>query len=304
MKVAALDLGSNTFLCLIAEVENSEITKVYADHSEVVRLGQDLSKSKSFHPDALSRADVCLQKFSELIKKENPERILAMATSAARDAINGEELFKIATKYSIPLEIIPGDREAQITYQGAVSGKAEGPSGTMVIDIGGGSTEIIFGRGKNLLAGKSFDIGCVRLTEKYITTQPTTVAEIMRATSLIDQSLQEAKLLQPSDFSIDQIIAVAGTPTSLAAAAIGGYKADLVDGYILDRARLNDWFFRLSKANVEEKIEMGIPRGRADVILIGVIILLRTLIIFEKEQLNVSTRGVRYGVALEIFIRK
>ena len=303
MKVAAIDLGSNTFLCLIAEVDNSGITKVYSDHSEVVRLGQELERTKCFHPEALLRADACLSRFSEVIKKERPERVLAMATSAARDASNKEELFKLAAKYSIPVEIIPGDKEAQITYQGAVSGGSAENTNTMVIDIGGGSTEFIFGAGPSLLAGKSFDIGCVRLTEKYISTQPTGVIEIMKVTSIIDHCLQETITLQPIGFSPDRIIAVAGTPTSLAAAEIGGYYAEQIDGFTLDRARLNDWLFRLSKASVDEKIKMGIPAGRADVILIGVIILLRTLIIFEKQQLTVSTRGVRYGVALEIFNR-
>ena len=303
MKVAAIDLGSNTFLCLIAEVENSKIIKVYSDHSEVVRLGQDLDRAKCFHPEALKRAEACLKKFSEIISHEKPERVLAMATSAARDATNKAELFELAARHGIPLEIIPGEKEAQITYQGAVSGSTDQTIKTMVIDIGGGSTEFIFGNGPFMLAGKSFDIGCVRLTEKYISNQPTGVNEIIRVTSVVDQCLQEALSLQPPYFSADRIIAVAGTPTSLVAAELGGYNAELIDGFSLDRARLNDWFFRLSKASVEEKIKMGIPSGRADVILIGVIILLRTLIIFEQQQLTVSTRGVRYGVALEIFSR-
>ena len=153
MKVAALDLGSNTFLCLIAEVQSAGIVKIYSDHSEVVRLGQELEKTKSFHPEALIRADVCLRRYSEIIKTEKIDRILAMATSAARDAKNSEELFKLAAKYAIPLEIVPGDREAQITYQGAVSGNFENAMDTMVIDIGGGSTEIIYGKGQEFLTG-------------------------------------------------------------------------------------------------------------------------------------------------------
>lgn len=303
MKVAALDLGSNTFLCLIAEVVDEKIVKTYSDHAEIVRLGQNLSTTGSFHPEALARADECLKKFSLIIQESKPDRVLAMATSAARDANNKEELFKIAVKHGIPLEIIPGEMEAQITYRGAVSGAPEENSDTIVLDIGGGSTEIIFGRAAKLLAGKSFDIGCVRLTEKYISSQPTDVKDIMRATSVIDKCLQEATELQPPGFSPENIIAVAGTPTSLAAAEFGEYDASRIDGYKLDRAKLNDWFLKFTKASVEEKIGMGIPAGRADVILIGVIILLRTLIIFDRQHLIVSTRGVRYGVALEVSSR-
>jgi exopolyphosphatase/guanosine-5'-triphosphate,3'-diphosphate pyrophosphatase len=255
-----------------------------------------------FHADALVRADECLKRYGAIIAEAKPDRVLAMATSAARDASNKDELFKIAERHAIPLEIIPGEKEAQITYSGAVSA-ASAAIDTMVIDIGGGSTEIIFGRGSNLIQGKSFDIGCVRLTEKYITAQPTSIKDIMSATSIIDRCLQEAESLMPQDFSPEEIIAVAGTPTSLAAAEIGEYNASLIDGYSLNREKLNDWFLKLTKATVAEKVAMGIPSGRADVILIGVIILLRTLIIFDKPQLSVSTRGVRYGVALEIFNR-
>lgn len=300
MKVAALDLGSNTFLCLIAEVVDGQIVKIYSDQSEVVRLGQGLEKEKRFHPEALARAEECLKKFSKTILEQKPERVLAMATSAARDAVNKEDLFALGTQYNIPIEIIPGDKEAAITYQGAISGARITESDLMVIDIGGGSTEFIFGRGTKLLKGESFNIGCVRLTEKYISKQPTSVSEIMQVTSFIDTHLQKAYELQPPDFRLGQIIAVAGTPTSLVAAELGEFDVGRIDGYVLDRAKLNDWFLKLTKATVEEKINMGIPSGRADVILIGVIILLRALIIFNQNQLTVSTRGVRYGVALEI----
>ncbi len=303
MKIAALDLGSNTFLCLIAEVSDNKIFKTYSDHSEVVRLGQNLATTGSFHPEALARAEACLMRYSQIIKDAKPDRVLAMATSAARDSLNKEELFKIAAKYGVPLEIIPGEKEAQITYKGAVSGSDDENCDTMVIDVGGGSTEVIFGRGSQMVVGKSFDIGCVRLTEKYIGSQPTQIKDIMRATAVIDRCLQEAAELQPPEFSPEKIIAVAGTPTALVAAEFGGYNASQIDGYKLDRAKLNDWFLKLTKASVEEKIAMGIPAGRADVILIGVIILLRALIVFDRQELTVSTRGVRYGVALELFSR-
>ena len=299
MKIAALDLGSNTFLCLIAEVEAGAITRIYADETEMVRLGQQLEANRHLHPEALQRADACLERYSRLIKEHKPQRVLAMATSAARDAVNKHELFAIAAKHGIPLEIIPGDKEAEITYQGAVSALKDENKNILVLDIGGGSTEFVFGHEKNLLIGKSFDIGCVRLSERFITNQPTPVKEVLAATAYIDSQLQAALELTPKDFKLDQIIAVAGTPTSLVVAELGFFDPALIDGFALDRAKLNDWFFRLSKATVDEKINMGIPKGRADVILVGVIILLRALNLFGLQQITVSTRGVRYGVALE-----
>lgn len=298
MKVAALDLGSNTFLCLICEVHQGRIGQIYADEVQVVRLGQGLSSSKSFHPEALERAKKTLKDFSDLIKKHQPEKVLAMATSAARDATNKEELFRICRDFNIPLEIISGAQEAQITYSGSTSGVSD-KNNYLVVDIGGGSTEFISGQGHQMISGHSQNIGCVRLTEQFISSQPTAASEIQKCREKINQVLADSKnkLNLKSDF---QILAVAGTPTSLAAAEIGGFDEKKVDGYKLTQKNLQAWLDKLIKATVEEKQKMGIPPGRADVILVGVLILLSTLEVFCKDELTVSTRGVRYGVALNM----
>lgn len=303
MKVAALDLGSNTFLCLIAEVDQNGVSEIYSDTVEVVRLGQGLLNTNTFHPEALKRADVCLRNFSAIIDKHKPDKVLAMATSAARDARNQQELFDICRKYKIPLEIIPGESEAAITYQGAVSGLGGTDENLMVLDIGGGSTEFIFGRGKTLITGASYDIGCVRLTEKIITHQPTPASEVQQIITSVDPEIAKARAMMPSDFKLDQIIAVAGTPTSLAAAELGFFDPAKINGYRMSESKLENWQKKLSKSSINEKIEMGIPTGRADVILVGVIILLQTLRRFSLHEITVSTRGVRYGVALEMYNR-
>lgn len=300
MKVAALDLGSNTFLCLIADVENQQIKKVYTDLVEVVRLGQGLSQSKNFHPEALLRADQCLGRFAKEILNYKPEKVLAMATSAARDAANQEEFFVICKKHDIPIEIIQGEKEAAITYQGATSGLVPSQKNILVVDIGGGSTEFIFGKDQNILSGESYNIGSVRLTEKFIFEQPTPKDQIENARDFINIHIEKAFRLMPNDFKIDEIIAVAGTPTALAAAHMGRFDPERVEGFVLTENDLQNWSERFSVASVQQKIEMGIPQGRADVILIGALILLQTLKKFKKQSMIVSTRGVRYGVALEI----
>ncbi len=296
MKIAALDLGSNTFLCLICEVKNNQILKVYSDQVEVVRLGQDLQKTKEINTDALVRAKKCLEKFSETIQKEKPDRILAMATSAARDAENKQELFKICQNLNIPLEIIAGEKEAEITYQGAIS-KIISEKNRLVIDIGGGSTEFIFGSGLKLIQGQSLNIGCVRLTEKFISAQPTTENEISVLQKFISNEISK---INSASFKIDEVLAVAGTPTTLAAVEIGKFQVDIIDGYIFKLDRLEKWLSELIPLSIAEKIQKGFPEGRADVILVGLIILIETLKYFNKDQLVVSTRGVRYGVALEV----
>lgn len=304
MKVAALDLGSNSFLCLIAEVSHAGIGQVYSDHVEIVRLGQGLNLTKKFSRDALQRAEQCLAKFSRIINEHKPDKILAMATSAARDATNKEELFYIAKKYNIPIEIISGDLEASITYQGAISGNiienSNENQNLMVVDVGGGSTEFIFGQGQNILKCHSRNIGCVRLTEQFITSQPTPEHEITLARDFIDEQIKKTKLDLSQDLWPKNIVAVAGTPTTLAAVELGAFDVTKINEYKLDHQKLKNWFDKLKNATICEKITMGIPEGRADVILIGVMILLRTLELFELDHMTVSTRGVRYGIALEL----
>ncbi len=298
MKVAALDLGSNTFLCLICDVNQGQIGEIYSDEVQVVRLGQGLTTTKNFHPEALIRARKTLSDFSETIKKYRPEKVLAMATSAARDAENKEELFKICKDLDIPLEIISGNEEARITYAGSVSGIAANEIKTLVVDIGGGSTEFIVGQGSKFLNGHSQNIGCVRLTEKHISSQPTSFDEINKCKTEILEALKESKL--KLNYDVDQILAVAGTPTALVAAELGEFDPKKIDGYKLTKQKLIEWLEKLSGASVSQKQKLGIAEGRADVILVGVLILLATLEVFCKDEVFVSTRGVRYGVAIHM----
>ena len=166
-----------------------------------------------------------------------------------------------------------------------------------MIDIGGGSTEFIFGSGLKLIQGQSLNIGCVRLTEKFISAQPTTENEISVLQKFISNEISK---INSASFKIDEVLAVAGTPTTLAAVEIGKFQVDIIDGYIFKLDRLEKWLSELIPLSIAEKIQKGFPEGRADVILVGLIILIETLKYFNKDQLVVSTRGVRYGVALEV----
>jgi len=298
MKVAALDLGSNTFLCLICEVVDGQITQIYSDDVEVVRLGQDVNKTKRLHPEALARAQKTLTHFKKTIDLHKPDAVLAMATSAARDSENKEELFKICSDLQIPLEIIPGHKEAQITFEGSISGLTTTNSNQLIVDIGGGSTEYILGQNRAILISQSLNIGCVRLTEQFVKQQPTQEKQIQELTQFIHQQIVDFK--NKTQLTINEILAVAGTPTTLAAVEIGYFDPQKIDGYIIARSSLEKWLERLTQTSVEQKLAMGFPAGRADVILVGIIILLETLKIFNMDKLFVSTRGVRFGIALEV----
>lgn len=304
MIVAALDLGTNSFLCLIAEVEGGRILRVIEDHVEVVRLGQDVQKTGRFHPEALNRAKACLERFKTVIDRHRPDRTLAMATSAARDVTNGVELFKIGEALNIPIEIIPGGREAEITYLGATSHLPEDGKCRLVIDVGGGSTEYIVGRDKRINFAQSLNLGCVRMTESLIKNQPTPISELNALTQKVFSEINQVKE-KIFESKIDEVIAVAGTPSAIAAIELGGFQASKVDGYKLTLPGLQALKEKLASLSVEEKINtLGVEKGRADVILVGCEILLQSLFLLKLQQMTVSTKGVRYGVAIEIASRK
>lgn len=302
MKVAALDLGTNTFLCLIADVESGAVSKIYADEVRVVRLGQDVNQTHRFHPEALIRARQALTEFAELIKTHQPQKVLAMATSAARDVSNAEELFMIGRELKIPIQIIPGEREAEITYAGAVSGSADSRR-RLVIDVGGGSTELIVGTGSRLVAGESLNLGCVRLTEQFQLRTPVGDEKIEQVRAWIQNEMQPtlANLKSKIGDSLEEVLAVAGTPTELARVEIGAFIPEKIDGFLLTQSKLKNWI-QIFKTHTKDEIiqKFSVHPGRADVILIGALLLLECLRATSMDAMKVSTRGVRYGVALEM----
>lgn len=298
MKVAALDLGTNSFLCLIAEVENSVIVKEYSDQVEIVRLGQDVNKTKMFHPDALARAEKALKVFKEKIDFFKPDKIQAYATSAARDVTNRELFFNLFKKYQIPLEIISGDKEAQFTFFGGIS-HLPPEAHYAVVDIGGGSTEIIYGNKSEIKFAHSFDVGTVRLKEMFLKNEIPTSLEWQRFHDHIlkswDPFLDKMKRIANSEV---QLVAVAGTPTEIAKIEIGHFDAAKIDRMILSSQQLENWQDKLSMIPDAEKISrFGVSPGRADVIVPGIVILLNVMKILSKAKVTVSTKGLRYGIA-------
>lgn len=298
MIVAALDLGSNSFLSLVAEGEGGRINKVLSDEVEIVRLGQDVDKTKRLHPEALARAQKCLEKFRKDIDRFQVDKIKAVATSAARDATNSEELFKIGRDLQIPIEIIDGNREAETTYKGAIFDQDPSRS-YAVIDIGGGSTEMILGQGHKFLFKKSINVGAVRFSERYIAGYPISPKHLRELENAILHEVQkEAAPL--TSHPIDTVVAVAGTPTSLAAVELGGFVESKVHGYELSRTSLENWKSKLAESQLEEKIRWGFEPKRADIIIVGVIVLIEMMKILGVERIKTSTKGVRFGVALDL----
>ena len=298
MKVAAIDCGTNTTLLLVAEVSRGGVTQVYRDEIVVTRMGQGVAATKRFHPSALTRMDECLSHYSKIIASEKPERVLAVATSAARDVTNARELFTIGEKHGIPIQVIAGGDEAKITFEGATF-EYRTKEGLCVVDVGGGSTEVVTRRNSRIV-GTSVNVGSVRLTEMFVTKMPTPRGEVSELLNYARQGFNEVREHLPRP-PVCEVIAVAGTPTTLAAVLQNkNYSEKAVHGFKIKRQTLEDWLYRLAAMSLDERIHTtGMDSKRADVIVAGTAVLLAALQALGAEAMTVSTRGVRYGIALQ-----
>lgn len=295
MRVAALDLGSNTFLLLIADMNGDRIEKVISDETQVTRLGQGVHLAREFHPDALARAEACLSEFASKIRAAGCGRVLAVATSAARDVKNGNRLLEIGKKHGIPIQIISGDDEATITYEGATSDLKD--SRALVIDVGGGSTEVI-GRDQAVTKGCSLDIGSVRLTEMFLPKHPCGAEELRKLQAYVDEQIRKSEPRLPKSF--DQVVAVAGTPTSLVMLQLQSdeFVENKINGYKLSVDSIWRWRDRLAGLSILERQALpGMQPQRADVLVAGATILASVARALGTQDILVSTKGVRYGVA-------
>lgn len=303
---ASIDLGTNTCLLLVAEAaEKSSFPgelRVVSDHSTVVRLGQGVDRTRELHPDAIARTLACLNRYAEIVRSQGakPEEAVCVATSQARDAKNGAEFFaRVERETGFRFRVISGDEEARMSFLGALLPGMD-PARSAVIDIGGGSTEIISRVGGEW-GGKSIDVGSVRFTERFLKSDPVTDEQFWACQAAIDDALQEFipwREKMPRDL---QLIAVAGTATTLAAwhLELPAFDAAKIDGQTLTRGDVHRQVEELKWRTVEERKRLtGIEAGRADVLLAGAMILWRAMEVLGFPELRVSTRGLRYGALI------
>lgn len=295
MPRASIDLGTNTCLLLIQGEDGS----ILHDESNVVRLGQGVADSQMLNPEAMARAHLCLRKYAQIMREYgmDPKDCLAVGTAQARDAKNAVEFFdSIQKDFGIGFRTLSGEQEAQATFLGA---KLPGISSDqmVVMDIGGGSTEIVSHQVK-----KSLNMGAVKITEKFLKSNPVTDAEFWAAEKAIDQLLLEQ--IRVSDYLAGlrgepRFIAVAGTAVTLAMLQLGTatYQQKEIDGLELTCGDLHRWVEELKWRNVEERKRMiGMESKRADVILGGALIFWRVMETFQFKKVFISTRGLRFGV--------
>lgn len=301
MNVASIDIGSNTVLLLIAKIDLPHKTfDTILNRYEIPRLGKGLDENNNISNERVERLIDILKSYIEIIDRHECNRILCTATNAMRVAKNAKDISsRVKSELGINIEIISGGREAELSYKGAAS-ILPGVTEKVVLDIGGGSTEIIFGSGSMMKFRKSFPIGAVNLTEKFIKHSPPLPSEI----DLLKNDL-EKRFIELKDLFEKRIplIAVAGTPTTLAAISkqLTDYSEKIVEGFQLTENILACFIEEFSKKKPEEILEKygEIIRGREDVILAGSLILQHALTITKNESCTVTGKGIRYGSVVD-----
>lgn len=303
LKVATIDIGSNSFLLLLCTANQNGISTIQKDVVEIVRLGQGLATNKKFLPEALDRAKKTLTTFKKMIDEFQPDIILPKATAAARIAENRADLLAIGKNLGLDIETIPGDQEAKVTYQGVFWGQKTDETGyNLLIDIGGGSTELIVGRGANIEYSVSIPFGAVLLTERFIKSHPVVSDDEKNLENEIDSGIANP-LESISKFPINTVLAVAGTPTTLAQIILGGYDDAKINGYSLTLEKLSKLEAGLKTRSVEQRItELGVPKGRADILYAGSVLLRKIITAVKLNEVKVSTRGVRHGIVADYFL--
>ena len=288
MRVGVVDLGTNSTRLLVADVEHGRVDEL-ARRTDITRLGEGVDERRVLLPLAIARVRNVLSEYRRELDGLSAERTLAVATSAVRDAENGEAfLGEVEWSYGFVTRLLTGDEEAALTFRGVSTG-GELPAGTIVLDVGGGSTELI-----SEDARTSVDIGAVRLTERHLPSDPPTRDELDAAAAAVREVLPD---LDPG-----AAVGVAGTITSLAALDLGlpEYDRDRVHGHRLNADGVAHQLDRLASLRLAERRELpALEPERAPVIVAGTVIVREVLARYQLDALRVSERDILHGAALE-----
>jgi len=301
VRVASLDIGTNSTRLLIAEIEHGSLTRELDRRTVVTRLGDGVDRNGRLSDEAMSRVfDTCAE-FRRAIERHRAARVVAVLTSAARDAANGPAFQdELRRRFGFDAETISGEREAWLTYLGATSWR-EHDKPLLVLDIGGGSTELVVGAGETIEFHVSTQIGSVRFTERHLTTDPPMAEELRECREAVRSGLEEAVPLEVRERPVDGV-AVAGTPTSFAAIdqRLEPYERERVHGYRLTLDACERILAALAELPLEVRRKVrGLHPDRAPTIVAGGVVLVETIALFGFESLEVSERDILEGAALE-----
>jgi exopolyphosphatase/guanosine-5'-triphosphate,3'-diphosphate pyrophosphatase len=302
MRVAAIDIGTNTVLLLVAEPGPSGPLVAVAERATVTRLGEGVDKTRRLAPAAIARTVACLEEYAKTVRNLGVARIGVVGTSAMRDAAGGDVVRdRVRALFGVDARVLSGDEEADMAFRGAIAGLEPLPGPNLaVFDIGGGSTEVVLGRAvegeAEITFAHSFDIGSVRLTERMVTHDPIAAAELEAVLEAARTGFGSVPSLGLTTIPIG----TAGTMTTLAAVSLqlDPYDGARVHGHIMPVDELRAVVSRLAALPVEARLAIpGMEPKRADVIVAGGCIALALLDHWRVAEVRVSDRGVRWGLA-------
>jgi exopolyphosphatase/guanosine-5'-triphosphate,3'-diphosphate pyrophosphatase len=296
-RVGVIDVGTNSTRLLVADVVGRQVSEVER-RSTVTRLGRGVDLSGHLAAEAIEDACGAIAGYVEVLQDVGAEKLDAIATSAVRDADNGGAFIaELRERFALSARVLDGDEEARLTYLGASSERLP-TRPTLVIDIGGGSTELIVGRGEEMEFHTSLQAGVVRHTERHIASDPPTAAELEGLAGDV-RALIESRI--PDRLAAEEGIAVAGTPTSLAAIemALDPYDPERVHGHELALPSIQRMLSQLASSPLSNRVKItGMHPDRAPTIVAGVVILVEAMRAFGLDRITVSEHDILYGAAI------
>jgi exopolyphosphatase / guanosine-5'-triphosphate,3'-diphosphate pyrophosphatase len=302
MRVGVVDIGTNSTRLLVADVRDGGVTELDR-RSRVTRLGEGVDATGELGREPMQRVFATLDEYHGVIERCRCEATTGVLTSAVRDARNGAEFTaQVRDRYGVDARVIEGDEEARLTFLGATAERRREDRPRVVIDIGGGSTELVAGRGSEVLFHASTQAGVVRQTERHLHSDPPAPEETQSLTAEVREIFGAAV---PAGVRADvgAAVAVAGTATSCAAIAqeLEPYDPARVEGYVLELGFLELLLARLADLRLEERRQVvGLDPDRAPTIVAGVAILMEALRLFGLDETEVSEHDVLWGAALDL----
>lgn len=298
---AIIDIGSNSIKFFVGELAADKTITTVLDTNDIVRLGEDLDKTGMINPEPMKRNVESVANFAAKAKELGADEIVAIGTMALRKASNSAEFVsKVKEACGVDVRIIPGEEEARYSYLAVLSGIPIGDEDIVIFDTGGGSTEFTFGHGTELVKSFSVNLGSVRITENYLKSDPVTEDEVKAAIAQIDKEFAEAGVLgKPA-----KLVGMGGTVTSMGAVKhkMVKYDPDLIQGSTLTKADIDEQIKEYSTRTIEQRKELpGLQPKRADVILSGACILKVITDRLGCDEITISDRGVRHGLAFDLF---
>ena len=308
MRVSVVDLGTNSTRLLVAEVDAQGDVAELERRSTVTRLGQGLERSRTLAPEARERVFEALASYRELIDAHDAgEHTSAVLTSAVRDAEDGDAFAdEVRTRFGLDARTVPGEEEARLAFLGATSRRpADGDGRLAVVDVGGGSTEVIVGEGHDVRFFVSTPIGVVRHSERHLTTDPPDPAEL-EALAADARAVLEDRVPADARAGVRHVVSVAGTATSAAAMDLELERHDpaRVHGHRVARVALEGQLERLrAMTNADRRKVKGLHPDRAPTIVAGLVVLLAVLDAFGRDELEASEHDLLHGAALDLWAR-